>query len=211
MVRSGALTFSLLLDWDAQRSPLGTPGGAGNWPQVSLAAALAVCEVVQEFVERAQGDATCGIKWPNDVHAAGRKICGVLPEVGKRPDDGGQRLVLGMGINVNNRLHDAPAEIQAIGTSLADLTGQTHDPAEVLVQVLKGIDRNLAALERVRSLAAPAVGPVLCAAGPHGGAVAGSCAASAGCVAALTLTGRCLLERGGAIERFHGGVIAAVN
>ncbi len=207
----GALTFTLLLDWDATRSPLGTPGGVGSWPQISLAAALAVCEVIQTFLEGSVPPVPCGIRWPNDVHAGGKKICGVLPEVGgNKTEPAGARLVLGMGINVNNRLADAPPDIQAVGTSLCELVGSALDPAEVLVRILKGIDRNLQALERADPWLPQQWGrnclltgkTVELSLGPR--SVRGICRG-------IDADGALLLHQNGTTERFHGGVIANVR
>lgn len=136
---AGALAWSVVLDAEA----LGlTPE---NWPRVSLTAALAVCETVKQLAP----DAACGIKWPNDVLVGGKKICGVLPELPRpvshvRPLP--KRIVLGVGINVNNPLQTAPPEVAALATSLLDLTGRTHDLTDVLLRVLTRLERHLTAL-----------------------------------------------------------------
>ena len=135
----GALAWSVVLDSES----LGlTPE---NWPRVSLTAALAVCETIKQLAP----DAACGIKWPNDVLVGGRKICGVLPEL-PRPVSHARplpkRLVLGVGINVNNSLQTAPPEVASLATSLVDLTGRTHDLTDVLLRVLARLERHLIAL-----------------------------------------------------------------
>ena len=56
------------------------------------------------------------VKWPNDILAADRKICGVLVE----PRIGGERIefaVVGIGINVGHAAEDFPAELQGLATS----------------------------------------------------------------------------------------------
>jgi len=131
---SGALTFSVLLATDAAGLP------AERWPQVSLLVGLAVCEAIEELLARgvplAERDSLppVQLKWPNDVYIEGRKICGILVEV---PRHAPQRLLIGIGINVNNSLREAPPELQQIGTSLVDLTGRQHALAEVLILVLQ--------------------------------------------------------------------------
>ncbi|MCH7726523.1 MAG: biotin--[acetyl-CoA-carboxylase] ligase [Planctomycetes bacterium] len=121
---SGALTFSLVLDTTA----CGLPKNC--WPQASLTAGLSVCEALENL----RPDLKCGLKWPNDVYIRWRKICGVLVEV---PQSSNNRLVIGVGINVNNSLTAAPQEIQAIATSLHDETQQHFDLADILIEVLR--------------------------------------------------------------------------
>jgi len=137
----GSLTWTLLLDAEElQLSP-------ENWPQVSLAAALAVCEMLEEFWP--EGARQCGIKWPNDVHAAGKKICGILPELPQSVSHGRplpKRLVLGVGININNSVAAAPAELHSIATTLKDLTGREHDLTEVLLAIFRRLPHHLKAL-----------------------------------------------------------------
>jgi BirA family biotin operon repressor/biotin-[acetyl-CoA-carboxylase] ligase len=82
------LTFSVLL----------RPSTAAEALILSLAAALAVAEVLEEvpgIVGRAQ------VKWPNDVLLGDRKVCGILLEsclVG----DSWHWAVAGIGVNVNS-------------------------------------------------------------------------------------------------------------
>jgi BirA family biotin operon repressor/biotin-[acetyl-CoA-carboxylase] ligase len=131
----GGLTFSLLLRADRLELP------EAQWPQISLATAVAICT---EIEERATA-AACGVKWPNDVHFEGRKIAGILVEIA--PAHANRRsIVVGVGINVNNSWRDAPEELRRIGTSLVDLTGQSHDPTDLLVNLLNGVQMRLGQL-----------------------------------------------------------------
>lgn len=137
---SGALTFSVMLATETAGLP------TERWPQVSLTVGLAVAEALEELLSR--GVPTMGLhtlpavqlKWPNDVYIEGRKICGILVEV---PPGVPQRLLLGIGINVNNSLGGAPEEIRDMATSLVDLTGQSFALADVLLQVLKRLENRL--------------------------------------------------------------------
>ena len=115
----GALTFSLVLDPDQ----VGLPQAL--WPRVSLLAARAGLDALSEFFP--QG--AWALKWPNDLYLAGRKLGGVLVECtgGVRP-----LLVLGVGLNVNNPLRNAPAELQHAAASLVDHTKQPVPLALVL-------------------------------------------------------------------------------
>lgn len=131
---SGALTFSVLLATNTAQLP------PDRWPQVSLTVGFAVCEALEELLARGVPTTSLDqlprvqLKWPNDVYIEGRKICGILVEV---PRDRAGRLLLGIGINVNNSVADAPAELQSLATSLSDLTGRQFTLTEVLVEVLQ--------------------------------------------------------------------------
>ena len=125
----GALTFSLIVD----PADLGLPPDA--WPRLSLATAVAACDALARL---APGVAL-GVKWPNDVVAADRKIGGILIEGPHHAPPTPRRLVVGVGLNVNNLWSEAPAELRATATSLADTTGGTHNLTEVLVRLLESI------------------------------------------------------------------------
>lgn len=130
----GALTFSLALATDVANLP------AQRWPQVSLTAGLAVCEALEQILTRgvpaqsASNLPKTQLKWPNDVYLTGQKICGILVEA---PPTAPGKLIVGIGINVNNSVEGAPAEVQQLATSLVDLTGQSYRLADVLIEVLK--------------------------------------------------------------------------
>src|SRR5438034_451345 len=95
----GALTFSLVLEAPQERLPM------SRWPQVALVAGVAVCEALERMAPRAE----MRVKWPNDVYLAGRKICGILSEsVPARRD----RIVVGIGVNVNNRVQGSGFRVQ---------------------------------------------------------------------------------------------------
>jgi BirA family transcriptional regulator, biotin operon repressor / biotin---[acetyl-CoA-carboxylase] ligase len=125
---TGSLTFTLALG-------SGRVGGhPGRWGLASLAAGVAVVEALRT---RMPGD-ELGIHWPNDVFAAGRKLAGILVEVLAN-----RRAVIGIGVNTNNRLDDAPPEVRRRAVSLIELTGRDHDPTEVLIDLLRQFDRGL--------------------------------------------------------------------
>jgi BirA family biotin operon repressor/biotin-[acetyl-CoA-carboxylase] ligase len=147
LAAEGALTFSLALEAPPDRLP------PVRWPQVALVAGLAVCEALQAHAPRA--DLT--VKWPNDVYLSGQKVCGILSESvpGWR-----QRLVVGIGVNVNNRVQasvsgsqqgpevEAPTpEVSAqrsagfVATSLIEYDGMPRDLTDVLLTILDQLER----------------------------------------------------------------------
>ena len=95
-------------------------------PDASIAPLLSVigCLAVRDAVRELCG-LECAIKWPNDVHAGGRKLCGVLAE-GRTDTTGAGVAVLGIGLNVNLDLAQHP-ELTGIATSLLAETGHATD------------------------------------------------------------------------------------
>ena len=74
------------------------------------------------------------IKWPNDILVDGAKICGMLQESAMPADGGSKRVVVGVGLNVNQT--DFPPEIADGATSLRLATGEEHDRASLLADLL---------------------------------------------------------------------------
>jgi BirA family biotin operon repressor/biotin-[acetyl-CoA-carboxylase] ligase len=124
----GSIAFSLVLDLNAGETR------TESWPAFALAAAVGVCDSLESVAAGTQ----FGIRWPNDVCLDQKKICGILPELhlGAVP-----RLVLGVGINVNNTFESAPQELHATATSLATITGHRANLTTVLVHILQSLDR----------------------------------------------------------------------
>lgn len=80
-----------------------------------------------------------GIKWPNDVLVAGKKVCGILIESSFQ----GSRLdyaIVGVGINVNLEPADFP-EITPIATSLSLELGKSVSRLRLIRTVLSDLER----------------------------------------------------------------------
>jgi BirA family biotin operon repressor/biotin-[acetyl-CoA-carboxylase] ligase len=92
-------------------------------------------------VEALQAAAGVGarIRWPNDVMAAGRKLCGILAEASSRADGGLQHVLLGIGINVNQTAF--PPELADRATSLRLLAAAPQERAAVLASLLDALGR----------------------------------------------------------------------
>lgn len=99
-------------------------------PELSLIAGGAVAEAIAEVtgIEPA-------IKFPNDVLIGGRKVAGILAEAGNG------RVVLGIGVNVNQAEEQLPAETPHPPTSLRLETGKTIDRAQLLAEILAQLER----------------------------------------------------------------------
>ncbi|TWU24527.1 biotin--[acetyl-CoA-carboxylase] ligase [Bythopirellula polymerisocia] len=122
----GGLTFSLLINCDALQIP------PSRWPIISLTTGLAVCDAI----DRELGDVKPRLKWPNDVYLRGCKVCGILVEV---PDSRHARVVIGIGINVNNSAEHAPLELRGFAISLSDLAQRTLGPTDILISILQSL------------------------------------------------------------------------
>jgi BirA family biotin operon repressor/biotin-[acetyl-CoA-carboxylase] ligase len=100
------------------------------WPLVTLAAALAVRDAL---------DAACGfeadIKWPNDLLAGGRKLCGILAETAEGAR--GRAVVLGVGINLMRG--SFPEELNDAATSVEEQTGRAPDAESLLAALTRAL------------------------------------------------------------------------
>jgi BirA family biotin operon repressor/biotin-[acetyl-CoA-carboxylase] ligase len=120
----GSLMFSIGIDMLELRL------SAKEWPRFSLITGLAIAETIGSLLPSGQ----VGVKWPNDVWLNGRKVCGILIE---QPDRAPTRLIVGIGINVNNSFSTAPLDQQRIATSLIDAAeGAPFPRTEVLIAFL---------------------------------------------------------------------------
>ena len=103
-------------------------------PVLSLLAALVAAEACE---------AACGVaarcKWPNDVVVGERKLAGVLLEAAVR-DGRLEHVVLGVGVNLSQRVEDFPPDLRASATTVA-LEGGNDDAPALLREFLSGLER----------------------------------------------------------------------
>jgi len=124
---AGSLTFTLAID------PAAHGLTVAHEPKLALATAVAVIEALRELE---LGRPSIGIRWPNDLEADGLKLGGFLPE---RLDTAhGHRILIGIGLNVQTSLADAPSDVRTMATSLAALHGGQLDE-QVLPRLLPAI------------------------------------------------------------------------
>jgi BirA family biotin operon repressor/biotin-[acetyl-CoA-carboxylase] ligase len=97
-----------------------------RWPLITLMAALAVADALAAACALA-----VDIKWPNDIYAGGRKLCGILAEIIETPK--GRACIVGIGINLKESAF--PAELQEVAVAVETLTGSAPD-TERLLQAL---------------------------------------------------------------------------
>ncbi len=113
------------------------PGvGIERIPMLTLVMGLSVAE----GIELALDEASCRIKWPNDVVLGGRKVCGILTELHLKPEGGIDDAIIGVGINVN--MVDFPDEIKEVAGSLLTQTGVRVDRSTLVARVMERFEEN---------------------------------------------------------------------
>jgi len=116
-----SLLFSVLL---TPRPPMPL------WPQLSLVAGEAVARALRD---QTGIDAT--LRHPNDVVVAGRKLVGVLAEASRG------RVVLGIGVNVNQAVDELPTDTAKPPTSVRIELGREVERAPLLAAILLELER----------------------------------------------------------------------
>jgi BirA family biotin operon repressor/biotin-[acetyl-CoA-carboxylase] ligase len=102
-------------------------------PLLTLVAGLAARDAAAEELDNIPD-----IRWPNDLLVRGRKFSGILTEMHAEPDRV-HYAVIGIGINVNQT--KMPPELDGIATSLRMETGKIHSRLELLIRLLRYLDR----------------------------------------------------------------------
>jgi BirA family biotin operon repressor/biotin-[acetyl-CoA-carboxylase] ligase len=103
-----------------------------RWPLIAFMAALAVYDALLE-----SSGLQTDIKWPNDLLAGERKICGILAEV--VDTNSGRGIVLGIGINLTNEAF--PEELASVAISVAEATGRRAQKEVILSALLQALSR----------------------------------------------------------------------
>ncbi len=97
-------------------------------PVLSLAGGIAAVECARTF------GADARLSWPNDVVCEGRKLGGVLAELG--PD---ASVLLGVGVNLSSEAADLPAPDRLVPTSLLLETGSAPTASAALTALLAAL------------------------------------------------------------------------
>jgi len=112
---------------------------AAAWPLVTLAAALAVRDALRETC-RLDAD----IKWPNDLLAGGRKLCGILAET-VEAGGAGRACVVGIGVNLSAGAF--PPSLSEQATSIEAETGVAPDRDALLASLVRSLSLRAAWLQ----------------------------------------------------------------
>jgi BirA family biotin operon repressor/biotin-[acetyl-CoA-carboxylase] ligase len=102
-------------------------------PELSLVAGRATADAIS-----AETGIRADVQFPNDVLIAGRKVAGILAEARE------ERVVLGIGINVNLAADDLPRDVAKPATSLLVETGSRVDRARLLATLLEQLEARYA-------------------------------------------------------------------
>ena len=113
----GGLWMSILLK----------PKNAGNLQYLTFAAAIAVVEAIKKNTK-----IKTNIKWPNDVHYKGKKLCGILTEGIFGKED---YAAVGFGLNVNQ--NHFPDDIKDIAASLRIIKNKKIDIDKLTKNIIK--------------------------------------------------------------------------
>ncbi len=129
-----------------------SPEGQGVWlsvllrpalmpedaPLITFACALAMAKAVREVT-----GLDARIKWPNDLVLNGRKLCGILLEMGF--DAGGMYVIAGTGLNVRRGAY--PQELAERATSIEEWAA-VPDRGALVAAYLRALEDAVSALEQ---------------------------------------------------------------
>jgi BirA family biotin operon repressor/biotin-[acetyl-CoA-carboxylase] ligase len=155
LARQGAADGSLVVA-EAQSAGHGrlsrgwfSPYGKGIWcsvilypkinpievPPITMLTSVAIARAIKEVV-----GIEAGIKWPNDIYLKGKKVCGILTEMGAEMEQV-KYLVLGVGLNVNIEAGDFPPFLKEVATSLKIESGRSVNRLRLLQATLKELEK----------------------------------------------------------------------
>ena len=126
-----------------------SPAGTGMWFSIllrpgvlplriaatTLLAGVAVCGAIREIT-----GCEAMIKWPNDIVAGTRKICGILTEMSAEMERV-EFVVIGIGINANTTAF--PEALQSKATSIRLETGKPVRRVALLQEILRRLEKLL--------------------------------------------------------------------
>jgi BirA family biotin operon repressor/biotin-[acetyl-CoA-carboxylase] ligase len=101
----------------------------GEAPRITLLTAVAVAEALLSLTRL-----KIAIKWPNDILVGGKKLAGILTEIGTQGDSI-DYVVVGLGLNVN--MPRFPDDIRDKATSMLIETGKRFSRVNVIREYLK--------------------------------------------------------------------------
>ena len=125
--------------------------GANLASRITQTAAVGVAKVLWEIGVEVL------IKWPNDLLAGGKKICGILAEssAGNAKEPVEERrldyVILGVGMNANLDPTELGVQNREVTTIRSEL-GRDVDPLELLRALLSNIDAELDRIEDFRAI-----------------------------------------------------------
>ncbi|QDS95149.1 Bifunctional ligase/repressor BirA [Roseimaritima multifibrata] len=122
----GTLTFSLRVSATALNL------SSAVSPMIALAAGMGVADAIEHRLAPLRVQ----LKWPNDVYLGNRKIAGILVEA---TGPKAERVVVGVGINIDTRFEQAAEPLSATATSLSEAATTGLTRYELLPSVVQQI------------------------------------------------------------------------
>jgi len=104
-------------------------------PGLSIMTALAAAETFEKYCP-----GKVRIKWPNDILLGNRKVAGVLTELYTK-NNKIDYVVVGIGINVNQKPPDFPQNLRKTATSLRQVVGKKINRAELTAEFLNNFEK----------------------------------------------------------------------
>ncbi|MBN2279662.1 MAG: biotin--[acetyl-CoA-carboxylase] ligase [Candidatus Marinimicrobia bacterium] len=97
---------------------------------------------VYESLKKVYYHLPLALKWPNDVISNKKKLCGILIETRSTGSEF-SKIVIGIGVNINQSRNFFEKEGLDHGTSLLLETGQQGDRIYILKSILEALEENL--------------------------------------------------------------------
>lgn len=102
---------------------------------ITLVSAVAVAETVGGLCEK-----KAEVKWPNDVLLDSKKVSGILTEMSSETDRV-NFMVVGIGINADMSVKDAPFEIKSVATSIREKTSAPVDRVRLAADLYSNLEK----------------------------------------------------------------------
>lgn len=102
---------------------------------ISKAISIAICKSIKEYSQ-----IECQIKWPNDIYVGNKKIAGILIENDVGSSGAIKRSIIGVGLNVNQRIFTSNAPNP---TSIAIITEKTYNRRELLTIICNNFENEM--------------------------------------------------------------------
>ncbi len=134
-IQGKSLTFSIIIYPNAQPSKINL---------YSLIAGLAITDCLNEYDIQAQ------LKWPNDILIKGKKVGGILCE---SKISGGviKSMVIGIGLNINEKTTELLETLRKNATSLMIESGTQHQLEILLANILNHLEHRIQSQDNPQS------------------------------------------------------------
>ena len=124
-VAGKSLAFTLILDKEY-------PNSFSSF--ISLATGISIVESIMKR------GVDCLLKWPNDIFASNKKIGGILCE-SKIKDKRIKKMIIGIGLNVNETVEEHPQDIQDYISTMYNITNHAHQRELIVAEFLNSFEK----------------------------------------------------------------------